>query len=599
MSNSNLPLDHSKSTQFNTMTTLTAPSMSVIPRESNTSQVLGDRLRKRFEELRNLYTETILLTVKKIATDDQINLLRDKLAQLELAALYVIVGEVKTGKSSCINALFGEEICPVDAGPCTETIQEMVYGVERDRKQLGEKWERLTLPHEVLRGITVVDTPGTNSIERHHQAITEGYLPQCDVAIFVLPAMNPHTASAWDLLERIRRDYRHRVVFVLQQSDLPTSEMLQKNIELVRKYARKHGVTDPQIFPVSALREMQGEDDSGYDEFRKYLRTAVETGEVWRIKFDGACGVLERVMNEVMADLGQKKKSLKDDLAFIDRLEAIVSDRKRNIDGLRSLVLDSLLGTYDGLTGKLAWDFQSGLNMGTVCRRSIPFVRDTTIKDWLHKLEKDFKEEASKRIDNDAQRNCQQLQSAINDMVDEIESSIKSHHDVDNGAFPALMADRNAILSDLADGLNGDSLLQGLDRGLPAGIQIEGNIQGGSAMLAIGGVVALLTKLAIFDITGGILAGLGALLIGLTLLWKRSAIIANMEREIKAGRNDFQQEIDRSMGALFDGLFYKADQSLISARQRLNQSLDTLEPTIQDVADLQRKLFLLRGDCDQ
>lgn len=580
------------------MITLTAPSMSVVPRENNESHVLGDRLRKRYEELRNLYTEAIMLTVNRIATDAQIARLREKLTQLELAALYVIVGEVKAGKSSFINALLGEEICSVDAGPCTETIQEMIYGPVRERAQLGVKWERLTLPCDQLQGITVVDTPGTNSIEKHHQEITEGYIPQCDVVVFVLPAMNPHKGSEWDLLERIRRDFRHRVVFVLQMADLPTPEALSKNIELVRKYARKYGVTDPQIFPVSALLEIEGKSDSGYDEFRKYLRAAVETGEVWRIKFDGACGMLERVMNEVMTDLSRKKKHLKDDLAFIDQLEGIVSDRKRNIEGLRGLVLDSLLGTYDGLTGKLAMDFQSGLNVGTVCRRSIPLVRDTTIKDWLHKLEKDFKEDASKRIDNDAQRNCQQLQSAINDMVDEIESSIKSHHDTDNEAFPALMADRNDILSDLARGLNNDTLLQGLDRGLPEGIRIEGNLQGGSAMMAIGGVVALLTQLAIFDITGGILATSGAVLIGLTLLWKRGAIIADMKREIDAGRSEFQQKIDHSMGALFDGLFYKMDQTLVSAKQRFNQSLDALEPSLEEVEAIQNKLFLLRGDRD-
>jgi GTPase SAR1 family protein len=582
------------------MITLAESPMTTMSLVKQPTDILGDRLRKRFKELRNLYTEAIFGTGNLIATDAQIELLREKLAQLDLAALYVIVGEVKAGKSSFINALFGEDLCPVDAAPCTETIQEMVYGLERNRTQLGEKWERLVLPYEQLHGITVVDTPGTNSVEKHHQGITEGYLPQCDVAVFVLPAMNPHTDTAWNLLGRIRNEYRHRVVFVLQQADLPAPDALRKNIELVRKYARQHGVTDPQIFPVSALREKEGRGCSGYKEIREYLRSAVETGEVWRIKFDGAWGLLDRVMSEIMTDLGQKKNRLKDDLAFIDRLEGILSDRKRNIEGLRSLVIEGLLGTYDRLTGKLARDFQSGLDLGTVCRRSIPFVRDTTIKDWLHNLEKNFKEEASKRIDSDPQRNCQQLQSAINDMVDEIESNIKCHNGSDKGSFPGLMADRNEIFSDLAHGLNGDTLLQGLDdRGLPAGIQIEGNLQGGSAMVAIGGLVALLTKLAIFDITGGILAGLGAVLIGLTLLWKRSSIVAAMEREIKAGRKDFQQDIDRSMGALFDGVFYKMDQCLICARQRLNQSLDALEPAIQDVADLQRKLFLLRGDCDQ
>jgi len=47
--------------------------------------------------------------------------------------MFVIVGEVKSGKSSFINALLntGAEICKVAPDPCTDTIQQVLFGEEQ------------------------------------------------------------------------------------------------------------------------------------------------------------------------------------------------------------------------------------------------------------------------------------------------------------------------------------------------------------------------------------------------------------------------------------------------------------------------------------
>ena len=45
--------------------------------------------------------------------------------------MFVIVGEVKAGKSSFVNALLGtgKEICKVVLQPMTDTIQQILYGL--------------------------------------------------------------------------------------------------------------------------------------------------------------------------------------------------------------------------------------------------------------------------------------------------------------------------------------------------------------------------------------------------------------------------------------------------------------------------------------
>ncbi len=563
---------------------------------NSNNQILGTKLTRQYEQLRTLLKEGIVLATEVKASDETAETLRERLRKLECAALFVIVGEVKAGKSSFINALFHEEICEVDAIPCTATIQELVYGEERRRTQIANKWERLFLPFEILKTITVVDTPGTNSIIKEHQPITENYLPQCDVAVFVLSAKNPHTATAWDLLDHIRKEWMHRVVFVLQQADLTTKAELDKNIEMVRNNARQRSIAEPKIFPVSATREQQGSSDSGYAEFRAFLRTSLETGEVWQIKFDGGCNVLRQVLASILGDLRQAEGQINNDLQLVKNLENIVEIRKQKIDGLRRLVIDSLLGTYDGLTSRLAGDFRSGLEVGTVLRRSLPFVRDKTIKDWLHQIEKDFKDSSSTRIEEEAKQCSGQLEAEINALINELNLEISHHRNSAGVMKPGLVDGKQNVMNDLADGLSRDRLRQSLEAGLPENLALEGNILGGGGLVVIGAAVALLTQIAIFDITGGVLAATGAALIAITLLWKRSSIISDMEKKLELGKEDFKQTISAHIENLFSRLFHEIDHNILTAKERLNKSLSLLQPNLQKAENMQTSVRNLRGE---
>lgn len=563
---------------------------------NSNNQILGSKLTERYVQLRALLDEGIILATEVKASDEIVETLRKRLRQLERAALFVIVGEVKAGKSSFINALFHEEICEVDATPCTATIQELVFGEERRRTQIADKWERLFLPFEELKTITVVDTPGTNSIIKGHQPITENYLPQCDVAVFVLSAKNPHTATAWELLDHIREEWMHRVVFVLQQADLATKAELDKNLEMVRNNARQRGIAEPKIFPVSATREQQGSADSGYAEFRTFLRTSIETGEVWQIKFDGGCNVLGQQLASILSDLHQRGAQIRNDLQLVECLKNIAMERRQKIDGLRRLAIDSLLGTYDGLTESLAASFRSGLGVGTVLRRSLPFVRDKSIKDWLHQIDKDFKDLATTRIGKEAGQWGVQLNAEGSSLTNEFKTKISQHKDSAGVMKPGLGDDRENTINDLAQGLSEDSLHQCLEGRLPADISLEGNILGGGGLVAIGGAIALLTKLAILDITGGFLVVSGVTLIAGTLLWKRSEIINDLDKKFAQGRADFEQRISGYMEKVFSRLFLEIDHQILTAEERSNKSLSLLQPNLQKAETLQQNVRQLRGE---
>ena len=153
------------------------------------TRVLSQKLTEQYELLRGALQRSVSLA-ERCSDSNASKVLCDRLSQLQSAALFVIVGEVKAGKSSFVNALLGDTICEVDPKPCTLSIQELAYGPERTKINLGANWERLFLPKDVLKEITIVDTPGTNSTIRDHQTITENYIHQCDLVIFVLSATN-------------------------------------------------------------------------------------------------------------------------------------------------------------------------------------------------------------------------------------------------------------------------------------------------------------------------------------------------------------------------------------------------------------------------
>ena len=177
--------------------------------------------------------------------------------------LFVVVGEVKSGKSSFINALLGENICPVDAAPCTDVIQAIVYSESPYEDAIRPFLKKVGRPLEILKTIAIVDTPGTNTVIENHQEITRNFIPNSDLVLMVFQAKNPYTQSAWDLLDYIREDWRKRTVFILQQADLARPDEIETNMARVRDLSIQKCIHQASILATSAESERHQNPDSG------------------------------------------------------------------------------------------------------------------------------------------------------------------------------------------------------------------------------------------------------------------------------------------------------------------------------------------------
>jgi hypothetical protein len=99
--------------------------------------------------------------------------------------LIAAVGEVNSGKSSLLNALVGEELCPAGPLPLTTEVRLYRHGIEADQEVQPQLIEARR-PAAYLRNFDLLDTPGTNSKINGHAGITEPFLEHADL---IFPAL--------------------------------------------------------------------------------------------------------------------------------------------------------------------------------------------------------------------------------------------------------------------------------------------------------------------------------------------------------------------------------------------------------------------------
>jgi len=257
---------------------------------------------------------------QELATVIDESKLSEEIDQLSNSALkpflFVIVGEVKSGKSSLVNALLEAEVCPVDSAPCTAKIQEINYAEEPERAEISEFEERVYLPHAILKHIAIVDTPGTNSIIRQHQVITEGFVPQSDLVLFVFFAKNPYTGSAWDFLRYIKHDWQRNTLFVLQQADLLPTEERKRTVAHIREQLVREKIPDPTVFAVSVKTGM------GISALRDYLRKEVVEGRQFT-KVDSLSRNLLHFAGALQTVLAQHERLIEHDDLLLGKLKGL------------------------------------------------------------------------------------------------------------------------------------------------------------------------------------------------------------------------------------------------------------------------------------
>ena len=546
-------------------------------------RILSTELKKQFETLRD-HLQRALWLAERCADDEGTQILRVRLANLQAAALIVVVGEVKAGKSSFINALIREDVCEVAPGPCTAGIRELVYGGERKTVELNQYCERVFLPTEVLREVTMVDTPGTNSIIQNHETITENYIPQSDLVVFVFSAANPHTKSAWELLTLIRKEWHRKMVFVLQQADRASDDELRINRDHVTQYARDRQVENPTVFTLSANREMSGIPESGFSEFRSYLQSAIACGEVWRMKVEGSYQTLRSVMTKLLAHLRREKEAIDEERAFYEDLVRKVGAHEATAYSLKLAIVEKLSTTYDSLARKSEDEFARGLRVGKLFRRAIPFLRDKDTRTWLQDLKARFERSARKQIQSEAAAVSKDLFGQMRAMLDEMAHAIAGRQERlrENALLPHAAA-HSAMLQQLRSKLDFIRIDDAVLKGKVAETKdVRTLALAGTGLAGLGVVITALSPILWLDVTGGVFLATGILLVGVGLFWRRSSVLRDFRQKLGDSRQEFHDRLDSEFSQVFDGLFYEVRQALTETLFRLELQASFNAPLLEE-----------------
>jgi ribosome biogenesis GTPase A len=225
-----------------------------------TQQIKYDfnRLNKEFRELLlefslGMQTEAIRSAIGKNLSKQIVTQEIHLIERLQRDFSLVVVGNFKRGKSTLVNALLGKEVVTTNVTPETVTINEISYGdrfeieaclidggkVKIEPKQLHA--EQLVpivkqLPKPVshlniraplpwLKGLRLVDTPGTGDIFNRFDRQVSEYLQKADAVIVVISALSPlsHSEQAFLNLSVFPQDFP-KLFFVLNAIDFARSD---------------------------------------------------------------------------------------------------------------------------------------------------------------------------------------------------------------------------------------------------------------------------------------------------------------------------------------------------------------------------------------
>ena len=474
--------------------------------------------------------------------------------QLEAPFTFVIVGEVKAGKSSFINALLEteKEICKVAPSPMTDTIQQIVYGPEESSVFVTDYIKKITQPVDILKEIAIVDTPGTNTIVAHHQEITEKFIPYSDLIVFVFEAKNPYRQSAWDFFDYINSEWRRKVIFVLQQKDLLNEGDLAINKQGVLDHAQKKGLSFPQVFAVSAKQELEGDKkNSGFEALRLFISENITGGKAPYLKLANSTNTAQRITDTISHALHLRSQQFELDRDFREDIRETLANQEKKTQYQVGVLAENLLATYDKITQKKSEELGDGLSFVNVLKRSFSslFGTESGLKDWLNQQSKDFELQLNTQLKD-------KLHAGITDVADNIQlmgklvdAKIKTNKTVleDTDDIFADIAERRAnVLKDLqqsfsqfmnkSENFYDETLLKESGKMTP-------NLAAGGGMAVVGVMITALVNGAVFDITGGILTTVGLIFAGVTLGLNKSKIVKRFKEEVTKGRIKMEEEV--------------------------------------------------------
>ncbi|MGQ0794187.1 MAG: dynamin family protein [Deltaproteobacteria bacterium] len=486
----------------------------------------------------------------------------------------VFIGEFSTGKSSVINALVGERILPEGITPTTDKITVLRYGDTRGERAEADGSLHISIPKESLRGILIVDTPGTNVTLEQHERITEEFIPRADIVFFVIGAERAVTESEARLIAFIKDDWKKSVVFVINKIDtVENEEEFQRLLghtggEIERIFRIK-----PALIPLSAKLAMRAKTEgnaelmaaSGMPALREYIFKTLGEEERIKIKIRDSSALAQSLLGEMEEMLTASLGKISSDTLHIGQFETSLDGMKAEIlqnstqftEKIRSRLLefktkgiefiDNLIRVENVLSlfrkERIAKEFESQVSLQTM--KELERDLDAMVV-WAERASKNFMDGSidfyrKSLLSDSIQEGGTGFASARIQLLDTVRSELEARR---RQIDPAILG------SNLVDSARGAvaSVL---------GVQI--------GSLAVGSAVISAFSSLIVDITG--------ILATLAIMATAFAIIPRKRRE---AMRDFGGKVDGLISELTGSVESQFERDLEGIRMQIQDSLSPL-----------------------
>jgi small GTP-binding protein len=461
--------------------------------------------------------------------------LRVQIRNLRKPLCVVLMGEVKAGKSTLVNAIAGGEISPTDVleataaiievlhgaspratvkyadGTVTEDAPGVIYEILKSHRGDSEFFSRCNLvqiqsPLPGLASIRIVDTPGLSTLTEANQKLSRDFARESDVVLWVLNANHLGQADVREEMARVARMGKPLVAMVNRIDEVDSSPD-----RLVRHVEQEFAAYVRAVFPLSARRAYDavvrsdevGMRESGFADIMHFLKEEIRE-ERDRVKFDSA-------KSSIVALLGQDRVYHESFLRLLAFSKEQVTKYRNELDRKR-IVIDDRMSAR--LESRIYRDFLS---------RELEQVDAQLSQGWLPHIDSSVRQAITNMFSADATNEFLQqlidetqrdLEAAWETSLTELDSTfaqemkafLTRESQTVHSSMAAILPDPSTDVFRAA--LEGAAVAGGAGVGLAAYSAVLGPA---AAYISLGSaLVSVVPPLALAGVVGGALVGLTA-----------------------------------------------------------------------------------------
>ena len=537
---------------------------------------------------------------------EQLDTLQALLRDISEPLLFVVAGEVKSGKSSLLNALFGDEFAKVDVLPATDRVYIFRYASEEKSTEVSSKLTERYLPIPFLRDFNVVDTPGTNTMVKEHQMAAEDFMPRADIVLFVFSVANPWTQSNWEFLDFLQKTWLKNLIFVLQQIDLrePTEiDVIHRHLQDTAM--RRLGFVPP-IFAVSARKALLARtsgldkeklwEESAFAPLEEQIDFIVTQSSPRMLKLRSTFQTARVALDDLNREIRGFLDKISADTAVLDRLDGILATRREQMLRQTTTLVREVERAYDETTKERAQLLQQSQSWW----RSFSLIwRRTAGQQELHsKLEAQLRQLMQPQMEKSIRTLEADLRGLWPQMQDLLENQLSADLQKEaRQSVPDFAGQRRefseSIQTAFIDILAGKALQERLARSYS---QTSISLRIIVAIIIIAGTVAVFTKTqSVVAASALVIAGIGGITAIFLAFNHRRKVLRDYERQLSPKRTEFTQTLEKQFAKAIDSFCAEMAKKFRSLGEICQTRLRRYQPWSRRADDLEPKFAELKS----